>query len=154
MKQKSKFIKILEGILLWIWSLTWGLPLSLIGLFGGLFFLIKGKKPYKYKHSFYFKVGSNGWGGLEGGPIFFVCPDTTTHTKYHEWGHGIQNLILGPFTIILITIPSAIRYWYRRNLYKKGKFPKTAYDAIWFEGWASSIGKKYYKPEDDSDTTK
>lgn len=69
----------------------------------------------------------------------------------HEWGHGIQNIILGPLMPFLVAIPSCIRYWYRELLVRSGE-KKYAdlpdYDSIWFEGWATKLGKKYYKAED------
>lgn len=57
----------------------------------------------------------------------------------HEAGHGLQNIIFGPFQIILVSIPSAIRFWYRElKYYRKGKTPPTDYDSVWFEGMATA----------------
>jgi hypothetical protein len=51
----------------------------------------------------------------------------------------------------LVAIPSFIRYWYRELLVRSGE-KKYAdlpdYDSVWFEGWATKLGKKYYKVED------
>jgi hypothetical protein len=62
----------------------------------------------------------------------------------HECGHGLQNIMFGPLFIFIIFIPSCIRYWYRELRYeRKGIMPPTSYDSIWFEGWATELGKKY-----------
>lgn len=104
-------------------------------------------KAWKFGPCYYIMIGNN-WGGLEMGKCFFVAYNMgdswTLHTKCHEMGHTFQNAILGPFMIFLVSIPSAIRYWYQRIRTKKGKSNK-AYDLIWFEGSASEIGEYFYK---------
>ena len=50
------------------------------------------------------------------------------------WNRAIASMV-----IFLVFIPSAIRYW----LDVKVKI-NNPYDAIWFEGSASSIGEYYY----------
>lgn len=46
--------------------------------------------------------------------------------------------------LFVITIPSAIRYWYRELKYhRKGLVPPTMYDDIWFEGQATRWGQTY-----------
>lgn len=92
----------------------------------------------------YFEVGEN-WGGFNMGFVAVVCKDHSVHTLHHEHGHFIQTFYFGPF-MIFIQIASAIRYWYRRYIQKTNPeryrtFP--AYDDIWFEGQASSLGYKY-----------
>ena len=61
------------------------------------------------------------WGGVTLGTSILIADrmgaDWTLHTKCHECGHSFQNAIWGPFTIFLISIPSAIRYW-ARNIKK------------------------------------
>ena len=47
----------------------------------------------------------------------------------HEFGHSFQNAILGPFMIFLVSIPSAIRYWYQTIRESKGKTNKP-YDSF------------------------
>lgn len=118
---------------------TWGLLINAIGLIISLVLLISGHKPHKFGNNYYFTVGKN-WGGLELG-VCFLCGELnqTHHLKCHESGHGIQNIIWGPLFPFVISIPSAIRYWYRRT-----HVCKTAYDDIWFEGQATKLGEKYY----------
>lgn len=137
----------MKKVLFWALSLTWGFPLTLFGAISALCLLITGHKPKRFYHYVYFEVGEN-WGGLEAGPFFFTNKNSSLHLKQHEAGHGIQNIIFGPFMIFVVTIPSGIRYWYREYLIRSGK--KTyeqlpPYDSIWFEGWATRLGEKYYK---------
>lgn len=72
--------------------------------------------------------------------LMFVRDTTSSEAvSRHELGHSYQNAILGPLMPILVAIPSAMRYWYRKKKSKK-TFPP--YDSIWFEGNATDIGNK------------
>ena len=142
-------MKKINGVAFWILSLTWGLPMTLIGALVALALLITGHKPKRFHHFIYFEVGYN-WGGVEVGGFFVVDKYASERTKRHEAGHGIQNIILGPLMPFLVSIPSAIRYWYFRYLVaskKKLHSDLPPYDSIWFEGWATKLGDKYYKEE-------
>lgn len=123
--------------LYYVLASTWGILMTLVGLLISVALLIAGKKPIKYGGIYYFKVGKN-WGGLEMGLMFLTDEYSGNYDdiKNHELGHSYQNAILGPLMPFLVSIPSAIRYWYR-NFSKK---PQPDYDAIWFEGNATDIG--------------
>lgn len=142
-------MKKLKLILFYVLSFTWGIILSSIGLIACLGLLITGHKPHLFHGRVYFEVGSN-WGGMELG-CFFICgKNPSLHIKQHECGHGIQNIIFGPLTPFLISIPSAIRYWYREIIYRKDKmkyYSLPSYDSIWFEGQATKIGEKLFPRE-------
>ena len=126
----------------WFLSLTWGLPMTLIGLIVALALLITGHKPHRFGYTFYFKVGKS-WGGLELGAIFLTDSTPSEHTLCHEHGHGFQNCVLGIFYPFIIGIPSAVRYWYRRYVHKHDPLRRLPpYDAIWFEGQATRLGLK------------
>ena len=79
------------------------------------------------------------------GTMFLRDYSSYFSTNNHELGHTFQNAILGPFFIFIVAIPSAIRYWYRRF----SKKTKPEYDAIWFEGSATSIGEYVYNTDSD-----
>ena len=124
-------------------SYTWGLPLNLIGLLVEIFLLLFGLKPEKYGPCRAYKVGRN-WGGFELGHVIIVNKDPSEHILNHEFGHSIQNAVLGPFYLIVIWIPSMVRYQYRelqKHINKDKELP--AYDSIWFEGSATKLGYKY-----------
>lgn len=133
--------------LYWFLSLTWGLPMTLIGFLVSAVLLLMGYKPKRFGYTFYFEVGKN-WGGLELGAIFLISKGEPLETKQHEHGHGIQNLWWGPLMPFVVSIPSACRYWYREYLVRSGKkkyYELPDYDSIWFEGQATRLGKKYFK---------
>ena len=135
--------------LYYLLNLTWGLPLTLIGFFITLGLLLIGKKPKKYYGIYYFNIGKL-WGGFETGLMFVRDRESNDYVSKHELGHTYQNAILGPFMIILVSIPSMIRYWYRELKYeRKGLKPKTEYDDIWFEASATYIGIMITKEDKD-----
>jgi hypothetical protein len=140
---KNTFYNKLFTLFFWFISLTWGIILTLPGLLITLFIIIflKGK-VHKNGCSYIVEFGGN-WGGVEIGAVSICGNYSQTdkewfeHVRRHEFGHAIQQLIFGPFQIFLVSIPSAIRYWYRRlTPNKKHK----DYDAIWFEGTATKLG--------------
>ena len=45
--------------------------------------------------------------------------------------------------MIIISLMSVIRYWYRRVAGKRKPLPP--YDSIWFEGQATALGEYYYR---------
>ncbi len=56
--------------------------------------------------------------------------------------------MLGFFMPFIVSIPSAVRYWYREYLVRDGKklsWELPPYDSIWFEGWATALGTKYFQ---------
>lgn len=139
----------------WFLSLTWGLPLSLVGFLITGFCILIGGKPHKNGCSYIVEIGSN-WGGLECGPVALCgsysqkdkgCynPSWYEHTRKHEFGHSSSQFIyMGVFFLFIVAIPSAIRYWYQRIAQKHGKtFPSDWYDSIWFEGMATKKGTQY-----------
>lgn len=123
-------------------SFTWGIVMTLVGLLVAGVLLLVGKKPKKHGWCWYFEVGED-WGGLNLGLIFLVGTDSLDVTKNHEFGHAFQNCVWGPLMPFVISIPSAIRYWYRElKYYRKGKYPPTNYTDIWFEWQATWIGRR------------
>lgn len=114
-------MKTLKTVLYWIISWTWGLPMTLFGAILALFCLITRHKPCRYKQAIYFQAFGDYWGGMEAGCFFFVDRHTTAHTCQHEWGHGVQNLVLGPLMPFVVCIPSASRYWLRNCKTQRGK---------------------------------
>ena len=142
-------MKILKCILYWIVQLTWGSLMTIVGLLVTAFCIVflKGK-PHKNGFSYIVEIGGN-WGGLELGAVALCGGYTTTcpnqewfeHTRRHEFGHSLQNLIFGPFTLFVVWIPSVIRYHYQNYRSRKG-LPNKPYDQAIYEYTASKWG--YY----------
>ena len=139
-------MKALKRILFYIVQFTWGLPITITGAIAALALLSSGFKPKLFNGYIYFVVGKN-WGGVNFG-CFIVLSETSAKSKYtvlHEAGHGIQNLIYGFLMPFVVSIPSSIRYWYRRFMTYIGKGDALPdYYSIWFEKQASELGEKYY----------
>lgn len=131
----------------WALSLTWGLPLTLIGLAIAIVLTIFGYSPKKFHYMIRFEVGEN-WGGFSLGGFIFTNENPSLHTQQHEAGHCIQNTVFGFAMPFLVSIPSAVRYWYREYLRKvRKKTDLPAYESIWFEKQATEIGEKYFPEE-------
>ena len=143
----KKFKKYLAFILYWTIQLTWGCLLTIPGIIITLFAILIGGTPHKNGFSYIVEIGGN-WGGLELGAVALCGRYYENdlywfeHTRKHEFGHSIQQLMFGPFQLFIVGIPSAIRYWYQtiRN-YKH--LPNKPYDSIWFEGTATKWGTKW-----------
>lgn len=123
-------------------SLTWGLPLTLIGAAVFLVLILAGKKPKRFGYCRYIEVGRN-WGGLEGGLFFITCEAPSESLLRHEMGHGLQNIIFGPLMLLLVTVPSAVRWHWRRYAARKGR-SLCPYSAVWFERMADTLGAQCY----------
>ena len=159
---KSK--KIVQVIVYWLIHLVWGFPTFIIGSLVALFMLLSWNAPHRFGLCIYFTPKWLHGGGFSIGPYFFIptsC-DTSLSMKGHEHGHGIQTLWWGPLMLLVISIPSAVRFFYRdfieqskREQYKAGKITTEqystwlvswpTYDSIWFERQATALGKKYFE---------
>lgn len=120
-------------------QLTWGFLQSFLGFI--IFCLIP-----KCCSKFYNGCILTEWKyyfGLSLGFFIFV-PNKEICSNYssfniaaHEYGHAIQSLILGPFYLLLIGLPSLIwAYLVKSNKVKK------PYLEFWIEGNASRIGER------------
>jgi hypothetical protein len=122
--------------LFYILNLTWGLPMTLIGTIAALALIGCGKLPTNHGGCLCFTVGKK-WGGVSLGLVMIVSKQATEDTKNHELGHALQNAVYGLFMPFIVSIPSAVRYWYRRTR-KHSTLPP--YDAVWFERQATEWG--------------
>ena len=128
----------------WLYYLlnyTWGLLPTLLGWLLYLccmpFAFHEGRNKYGMRHIDF--DAQSGW-GFSLGTSIFISNCISECVIPHEIGHTIQNAIFGPFQIILVDIPSAIRFWYREILVRRGKKLTKKYDDIWFEYSATSLG--------------
>ena len=130
--------------LYYLLNYTWGLVYTIMGYLLMLLLIPFGK----IKRSFYSNLCFEfyGWFPLKGfgfslGTVFFTTKDPAGYLVIHEFGHTIQNAIFGPLTLFVVTIPSMLRFWYRRIYERVTKsFYKPPYESIWFEGTASELG--------------
>lgn len=106
----EKLKKILSYSIYWLLQCTWGFIMTFMGAVVALIMLITGHKPHKIGPTIYFNVGED-WGGMSLGGFFFCDNTASLEIKYHECGHSLQNIILGPLMPFIVCIPSAARYW-------------------------------------------
>lgn len=135
-----------KKLLFWCLSLTWGAVMTLVGGITAVILIAFKNRPHTYNGLVYFELGQH-WGGINLGPFFIISRGASDAVKAHEAGHGVQNIILGPFMPIVIGIPSLIRSNYRKYLVKSKRCERNElkpYDSIWFEGWATKIGNKVF----------
>lgn len=123
---------------------TWGILEVIAGFFVFLFMLITGHKPHRNHRGIYFMFGNN-WGGFSLGLTQVIANnmgnDWTLHTIQHECGHSYQVTYLGPLWFFFVGIPSQIR-WFIDNYQIKHGLERIDYDAAWFEGSATDLGKE------------
>lgn len=129
--------------LYYILSFTIGIVNNILGFIVFLSLLLTFHKPFIYNGNIGFKIGRF-WGGFNLGIFFVRDKESSITVSDHEVGHSYQDAFLGIISLLIIQIPSVIRYWYRYLKYeRKGLDPKTDYDAMWFEDNATQIGIFY-----------
>ncbi len=134
--------------LFYLLSFTWGALSTFPGLLYALILRLCGFRPKRFGFCLRFEVGNRRWGGVSFGCVIITCREPSLHLLQHEHGHGIQNIILGPLMLPLVSLPSTLRY-HTRNIISRFR-PGTRlrpYDSIWFEGWATALGEKYFPGE-------
>ena len=135
----------------WLYYLlacTWGIIMTFLGLLisgvlGIASLFTKKIKFEKYHWIYGIKVGPDYWGGLEMGLMFLR--DHKSDDRYincHEFGHTIQNCILGPLFPFVVGIPSAVRYWIQEFRRRKEKL-NPPYDGFWAEDAATQCGQYF-----------
>ena len=133
-------------------QLTWGILQSLLGFFVFI-------ANIRNKHYFYHGAIVTEWNGKSSvslGMFVFITNEPYFFDKLkdnfqkeelknmllvHEYGHTIQSLILGPFYLIIMGIPSTL--WgflpYYNNLRKERNI---SYFSFFTEKWANYLGEK------------
>lgn len=135
----------IHKILFYIISWTWGLPMTLAGMVGAFGLVITKHKPQRWGYCWCFEVGRN-WGGLSLGPVIITSRTVTDHARIHEHGHSIQNCLFGPLMLLIVAIPSVIRYWCRKWVVNNGLADLNDlpdYDSVWYEGQATKFGTEF-----------
>ena len=122
-------------------QMTWGIIQNILGFIIWLYVLLTG--PKEKRHFFYGALVTR-WNlssSMSMGMFLFLGTDSE-RVIVHEYGHSIQSLILGPFYLPVIGLPSLIwanspRYITRR---KKGRY---RYTSFYPEKWANHLGRKF-----------
>lgn len=139
----------MNRILFYALNLTWGIPMNIIGALAALGLYIAGKRPTRHGGCWCYIVGK-WWGGVSFGLVMIVDEMSIDDddTKNHELGHAVQNAVYGAFMPFVVSIPSAVRYWYRYHMEKRGKADNLPpYDSAWFEAQATEWGNRFNRDE-------
>ena len=124
---------------------TWGLPQNLLGLIVTLIVRLrnKGGMHERYHHAVLTDWKFKGWSMGLGIYIFYGHRDCPTleerMIRSHEYGHTIQSLVLGPFFLPVIGLPSII--WANLPYFRRFRAVRH-YDYYRFypEAWANKAG--------------
>ena len=95
-----------------IWQIAWGFPQTLLGF---LVFLAHARNPHFRFHGAIVttwksqKAVSLGLFVFIGGPVDSATPEQVDEQLLaHEYGHTIQSLVLGPFYLLVVGLPSVL----------------------------------------------
>ncbi len=120
----------MKRILYILLQCTWGLPQTLAGAVLFLVFL-------RSRHFRYRGAVATQWplaGGVSLGLFIFVSYESLC---YHEYGHTLQSLMLGPLYLPVVGLPSLV--W--AALYKRSRRARRhAYTSVFPENWAETLG--------------
>ena len=115
---------------------TWGLPQNLAGLF--VYFIQKANSTHgKYRNAVvsYWKKRDS----MSLGMFLFIGRGDRERLLKHEYGHSIQSLILGPFYLIVVGIPS-ILWCHMPCMAKQWRRGTVSYYSRYPENWADRLG--------------
>ena len=128
-------------IVFYLLQFTWGLTANLAGLF--VFLCCRSRFRSKIFRNAIVTYLPGNRGGLSLGIFIFLSVRNTQEGSRlcaHEYGHTIQNLLLGPLYWLVIAIPSVIWYRFFAGYREKRGIP---YDALFCERWATAWGGKW-----------
>lgn len=119
-------------IIQWIW----GFPQNAAGLF---LYLLQKPEDHGGNYQYARVTHWNGRDSMSLGMFLFIGKAGGMRIVKHEYGHSIQSLILGPFYLIIVGIPSLIwchmpacrKQWISGKISYFSKFP---------ENWADRLG--------------
>ena len=115
----------------------WELPQNVLGL---VVFLVAGgckRRRYEWEHKRLY-IRTN-FGVSLGMFVFYL--ETQKGNKYHEYGHAIQSMILGPLYLFVVGIPTVLRVCYGYCYYRIYRRSWTGYYMGFPEKWADQLGR-------------
>lgn len=138
-------MKYIKAFIFYLLQFTWGFLQNFVGLI--LFLSLRKEKHEKFFGSLITLVESKGknWGGISFGCFIFINAlrekDSLATTSVHEYGHTIQSMLLGPFYLFAVGIPSYI--WCNAKKYRAlRKEKEISYFSRYPENWANRLGEK------------
>ncbi len=120
---------------------TWGIPQTLLGFL--LFLWLTVKRPRRKRSYFHGAVVSQ-WSltySLSLGMFIFHGRPQDTDVLVHEWGHTVQSLVLGPFYLFAVGLPSAV-WCVFPPVVRRRRRRHIKYTSFYCEKWASRAGQR------------
>ncbi len=132
----------MKKLLLFIIDCTWAGLQNLLGL------ILFRKYRHCQKENFFgasIAYHNEDWSGISLGRFIVINgqrgEEWVSTTKVHEYGHYIQSLLLGPFYLLIIGLPSMI--WCNAKKYRTLREQKgVSYFSFYPERWANFLGEK------------
>ena len=121
-----------------ILQILWGFPQTLLGF---AVFLCTVKAPHYRYHGAVVTEWKKRTGLSLG--LFLFIPEGEEGKDFlvHEYGHTMQSLLLGPFYLFIIGIPSVL--WCNLRCFAKLRRKKRiSYQNLYTERWANRLGEK------------
>ena len=138
LRPKKPFHLRLRQVLMILLQCTWGLPQTLIGLGIYLGCRARGRNSFLMETAVCTEWNRND--GVSLG-LFFFCPERGG-IHLHEYGHTFQSLMLGPFYLLFVSVPSLI--WAGLPAFVRLRRTKgVPYSRLYCEGWADRIASRY-----------
>ncbi|HPD02292.1 MAG TPA: hypothetical protein P5161_03790 [Eubacteriales bacterium] len=139
----KKVIKYVALFFFYLLQFTWGLLANLLGF---LVYLSKGKLNREWFKGALISRHEENWGGVSLGIFIFVNgargEQWFLDARAHEYGHTLQNLLLGPLYLFVIGIPSVI--WCNSKRFIKLREEKgVSYYEFYPEKWANAWGDRF-----------
>ena len=131
-------MKILKLTVYYLLQMTWGILQNLLGFLVWIYVLLTG--PKEERHFFYGALVTrwNLTSSMSLGMFLFLGNDDEK-TIVHEYGHSIQSIILGPFYLLIIGIPSYCWANLPHSVERRKK-EKIRYTSFYTEKWANHLG--------------
>ncbi|MCR5829070.1 MAG: hypothetical protein K6F93_01800 [Lachnospiraceae bacterium] len=122
---------------------TWGIGATLVGLV----FFIKNRKCPRHRYRGAVDIRwNNPYGGLSLGLFIFTPNVESEHAeqvRVHEYGHCIQNIVLGPLMLIVGAI--SVIWANHPHFVRKRREQNIRYTSCFVESWASKWGEAVTK---------
>lgn len=122
----------------------WEIPQNLLGFILFVWLQLTGKiisVKYRYQRVV---IKSTSYGVSLGFFVFYSYnpgfPSHEEQNRRHELGHSFQSMLLGPFYLLIVGLPSVCRNLYGRYYYHRHKRSWNDYYKGFPEKWADKLG--------------
>ena len=125
----------------WLLQWTWGIFQNLCGL---LLLLLNIRREHRFYHGAVVTNWANPGYSTGLGMFLFMSDrlpaEDYSRTRVHEYGHSVQSIILGPFFLPVVGLPSVL--WAAIPACKRWRRKKrVSYYSFYPERWANWLGE-------------